>query len=112
VFDWLTHRADMPLWPGGPKSGLGLWNHPAAETVIEVALFIIGVVIYERATRPRDRTGSLAFWSFVVFLAVIHAMNLLGPPPPKVEPVMWAGLLMWLFPLWSWWLDRHREARA
>jgi membrane-bound metal-dependent hydrolase YbcI (DUF457 family) len=24
VLDWIIHRPDMPLWPGGPKVGLGL----------------------------------------------------------------------------------------
>lgn len=112
VFDWLTHRADLPLYPGGANVGLGLWNHPAAETAIEVALFVAGVAIYARMTRPRDRTGSVAFWSFVVFLAVIHAGNLLGPPPPSVTAIAYAGLLMWLFPLWAWWFDAHREVRG
>jgi hypothetical protein len=26
VLDWITHRPDMPLFPGGPRLGLGLWN--------------------------------------------------------------------------------------
>ena len=26
VLDWLSHRADLPLYPGGSVYGLGLWN--------------------------------------------------------------------------------------
>ena len=26
ALDVLTHRPDLPLWPGGAKVGLGLWN--------------------------------------------------------------------------------------
>src|SRR5215208_4533406 len=26
VLDFITHRPDMPLYPGGAKLGLGLWN--------------------------------------------------------------------------------------
>src|SRR5687768_4256927 len=26
VLDFVTHRPDLPLWPGGPMVGLGLWN--------------------------------------------------------------------------------------
>src|SRR5215471_18702837 len=26
VLDWITHRPDMPLYPGSAKYGLGLWN--------------------------------------------------------------------------------------
>jgi len=25
VLDWVTHRPDMPLYPGGPRFGLGWW---------------------------------------------------------------------------------------
>ena len=35
VFDFFTHRPDLPLWPGGPKVGLGLWNYPHATLIIE-----------------------------------------------------------------------------
>jgi hypothetical protein len=109
VFDWLVHRADLPLYPGGRKYGLGLWNHPAIEIALEVALFAMGIAIYARTTRARDRVGSLAFIAFVIFLAVIHVANVLGPPPPNVKMIAMAALLMWLFPLWCAWFDRHRE---
>ena len=29
VLDFVSHRPDMPLWPGGPRLGLGLWNSVA-----------------------------------------------------------------------------------
>ena len=31
VLDFVSHRPDLPLWPGGPKVGLGLWNSWAAS---------------------------------------------------------------------------------
>jgi len=34
VLDWITHRADMPLYPGGTTYGLGLWNNVAATMVV------------------------------------------------------------------------------
>src|SRR5678816_2619777 len=33
VLDVLTHRPDMPLYPGGPKVGLGLWNSVPATVI-------------------------------------------------------------------------------
>jgi membrane-bound metal-dependent hydrolase YbcI (DUF457 family) len=112
VLDWLTHRADMPLWPGGPLTGLGLWNHVAATVLVESALFAAGVAMYVRRTRALDRIGSIGMWSFIVFLAVIYAGNVLGPPPDNVPVVAWLGVSLWLLPLWAAWFDRHREARA
>ena len=56
VLDWITHRPDMPLYPGSAKVGLGLWNSVPATIVVEVTMFILGVWIYARSTRARDRT--------------------------------------------------------
>ena len=36
VLDWITHRPDMPLYPGGgPRFGLGLWNSIAGTMVVK-----------------------------------------------------------------------------
>src|SRR5690349_8380809 len=32
MLDVVVHRPDLPLWPGGPKVGLGLWNSWLFET--------------------------------------------------------------------------------
>jgi membrane-bound metal-dependent hydrolase YbcI (DUF457 family) len=110
ILDFVTHRADMPLYPGGPTVGLGLWNTNAAIP-IEVALFAAGIAIYLRATRARDRVGSVALWAFIVLLAIIYAANAMGPPPPSVDAIKWLALIAWLLPFWCAWIDRHREAR-
>src|SRR6185369_16382715 len=33
--DVVMHRADMPLWPGGPRIGIGLWNSWTAGIAVE-----------------------------------------------------------------------------
>src|SRR5580765_4994816 len=50
VLDFVTHRPDMPLYPGGPKIGLGLWNSVPATVAVEVAMYAAGVWIYMRST--------------------------------------------------------------
>jgi hypothetical protein len=42
VLDVATHRPDMPLYPGGPKLGLGLWNSVAGTVVVEGLMFVAG----------------------------------------------------------------------
>jgi membrane-bound metal-dependent hydrolase YbcI (DUF457 family) len=112
VLDFVTHTRDLALWPGGPKVGLGLWNHVAAAVAVEVALFVFGLVLYLHATVARDRIGSIALWALVVFLGIIYIANLASPPPPSWQAVSWAALAAWLFVPWAWWIDRHRQARA
>jgi hypothetical protein len=112
VLDWVTHRPDLPLYPGGAtRVGLGLWNSTAGTLVVEGAMFAAGVWLYARATAPRDRTGRWAFWAFVVVALLLYVSNL-GPPPPSVRAIAWFALLGWLVPLWGAWIDRHRALRV
>jgi hypothetical protein len=110
LLDLLTHRPDLQLLPGVDyRVGLGLWNSVAATVIVEVGLFATGVFLYLRSTRAKDRTGAWALYGLLAFLAVIYAMNILSPPPPGPEAIGYAGLAMWLFIPWGWWIDRHRE---
>ena len=109
VLDWVTHRPDMPLYPGGPKVGLGLWNSVAATVAVEVLMFAAGLWIYARATRARDAVGRRALPALVGFLLVIYLANIIGPPPPGVMAVVVAGIAgAVVIVLWAWWIDRHR----
>lgn len=109
VMDWVTHRADLPLYPGGgPKFGLGLWNHPIAALGIEAAIFAIGILIYRDTTHARDRIGSVAMWAFIILLGVGFIANAGGTPPPNVTILAYSALALWLLPLWAAWFDRHR----
>src|SRR6266850_4527897 len=108
VLDWITHRPDLPVYPGGPKVGLGLWNSIPGTVVVEVAMFVVGVWMYARSTRARDPVGRRAFAAYIGFLLAAYAANL-GPPPPTITALVAtaiAGALVLL--VWAWWFDRHR----
>jgi membrane-bound metal-dependent hydrolase YbcI (DUF457 family) len=110
LLDVITHRPDMPLYPGGPKFGLGLWNSIPATVAIEVLMFAAGLWIYTSATHPRDRVGKWAFGSLVVTLLLIYAANIFSPPPPSVTALTIVAVIGGaLFTLWSWWADSHRD---
>ncbi len=112
VLDVIAHTPDMPLYPGGPRVGLGLWNSVPGTIVVEGALFAAGVWVYVRTTRPRDTVGSSAFWSLIGLLVVSYLLNLFGPPPPSIGALEGAAFLVWVFVPWGWWIDRHREPRT
>ena len=110
VLDLATHRPDMPLWPGGPRYGLGLWYSVGGTVAVECILFGVGVWLYARATRPRDAVGRWSFVGMVVLLGLMYA-SVGGGAPPSVTAVwvvslLGAALLLTL----SWWSDRHRTA--
>jgi len=108
VLDWITHRPDMPLYPGSIKLGLGLWNSVPATIAVEVAMFAAGVWTYARATRARDASGRWAFAAFVGFLLVIYFVNI-GSTPPGIAAIVAVGIAgTAMLVLWAWWFDRHR----
>jgi membrane-bound metal-dependent hydrolase YbcI (DUF457 family) len=113
AFDFVTHRPDMPLYPGSARSvGLGLWNSLPATLAVEVTLFVVGVAIYARATRAIRARGIVAFWLLVVVVSIAYVGAIFGPPPPSVEVIKYVGLTSWLFVVWAWWIDRNRMMRA
>jgi hypothetical protein len=112
VLDWISHRPDMPLYPGGAKVGLGLWNSVAGTVAVEAAVFSAGVALYLRATRAKDRIGHWALWSLVLLLVLAYMGNLAGPPPPDVRSLALVGVFMWVLVPWGYWIDRHRELRT
>ena len=110
--DFVTHRPDMPLYPGGPLAGLGLWNSPVATVVVEGLMYVVGVWIYLRVTRTRDGVGKWGLWSFVILLAALYVANIFSPPPTEVKPILIVTTpIVWLIIVWAWWADRHRETR-
>jgi len=112
VLDVIVHRADMPLGLHGPYLGLQVWRSLPLTLVLEAVVFSAGIGVYLNATRARDAVGVWAFWALVVLLAALWLGSVLGPPPPSERVVEWAGLAMWLFVPWGWWIDRHRAPRG
>ena len=109
LLDFISHTPDVPLWPGGPLVGLGLWRSVAATVAVEGLMFAGGLWLYFRSTRARDRIGRWGAAGLAVFLAVLYVMNLTSPPPQDVQAFAWVGLSAWLLVLWAWWVDLHRE---
>jgi hypothetical protein len=107
--DWVTHRPDMTLYPGGARYGLALWEHPLPAGILEYGMLAVGVYLYGQAARPTDKTGRWALWSLVGFLALTYATTFFTPPPPNAHAMAVFNLTVWLFPFWGYWIDRHTE---
>ena len=117
VSHWLLDVAspvpDMPITLAGEaRLGFGLWRSLPWTLAVELLLLAGGSAIYLRSTRARDRIGSLGLGVMLVLLVTIYGASLFGPPPPSVQAVAWSAQGLWLFVLFAWWVDRHRESRS
>lgn len=108
LLDALTHVPDLPLWPGGPVVGLGLWQSIPATVIVEGLLLAVGVELYRRRAPARDAIGRWALAALVTLVAVIWISGPFSPPPPSAQAIAIVGLATWLLPLWAGWIDRHR----
>jgi len=104
ALDALSHRPDLPLWPGSVTMiGLGLWNSVAGTLLVESALFAAGVAIYLR----HSAKAALAFWLLIALFVVAYLGAAFGPPPPSASAVAASALALWLLPVWGWWIERR-----
>jgi hypothetical protein len=81
ILDWIAHRPDLPLHPGGPRYGLGMWNSIAGTMVVEVLLFAAGIWLYVSATRAR--VGRYAFLGYIALLVLLYASDACSGAPPQ-----------------------------
>jgi membrane-bound metal-dependent hydrolase YbcI (DUF457 family) len=109
VLDWVTHRPDLPLWPGGPTVGLGLWESIPGTIVVEAGLLVAGLWIYLKVTRASDRIGTLALGALVGVLGLLWISQPWAPIPDSARAVAWGALVLWVVPVWAMWIERHRH---
>lgn len=111
VLDFVTHRPDLPLWPGGPSAGLGLWSSIPGTLLVEGSLLVGGLWLYHRASSARDRSGTGALAALVMLTGVIWATQPWAPLPGSATAVAGGALVLWLLPPWAVWIERHRNVR-
>ena len=114
LLDWVVHVPDLPLWGNTHKVGLGLWNHFAAATVLECALFVGAAWWLDAAARAgRVTLRRRGLWIFVVTMTVLFVLSLFGPPPPSLTALWVSALSMYvLMAAVAGWVDRIRRGTA
>ncbi|MBI3992466.1 MAG: hypothetical protein HY342_04270 [Candidatus Lambdaproteobacteria bacterium] len=111
VLDFISHRPDLPLFPGGEaRVGLYLWASLWGTLVVELGLLVAGVALYMRAFPARDRVGVWALGGLLLLLVVAYFGSIFAPPPETTTQLAAGALSMWLLVAWGYWIDRHRGA--
>lgn len=113
VLDWIVHRPDLPLYPGGPLLGLDLWNSIRATMTVELVMLAIGVWLYVGTTQAADRIGRYAFAGYLGVLLALYIADRFSAPPTNIRTgVVWPAIFAEaIFIIWAWWFDSHRALR-
>ena len=91
-------------------AGLMLWSNLPATIIIEGGFWVITIILYLRATRPKARVAIYAFWPVVALLTFLWVTNIKrGAPEPK--QVIGSLVLFVLLVAWAYWINRARPAR-
>jgi hypothetical protein len=110
--DFISHRADLPLYPGDAhRYGLGLWYSITWTIILEGGFFLFALAAYVSVTRPLDKWGKLIFYAYVLAMLLLYAGNIFGPPPSSATALALFALIAWLIVPWAYFIDLHRTNR-
>ena len=109
LLDLLVHVPDLSLAGGEPRIGLGLWNHPAIEMPLEIAITFGALAYYAHKRRPR----TLPLVVLGAILLLLQGINWFGPVESHVtlSTTLLAFFAYGLATLASWWVWRSERAR-
>lgn len=112
VLDFLVHPEQLPLvGETSPKVGLGLWNSLPIALALEALIFVIGLIMYYRGTRPKNNTGRFGPAILFVIVAIISLVGQAVSSTP-VESDMVAGSSLGLLLIVIFiggWMDASRR---
>jgi hypothetical protein len=93
LLDLIVHRPDLGLiGDSDTKVGLGLWNYPAIEMPLEIAVLAAGLAIFMASRRPLSRRGIISFAVVVVAMGALQAFNWFGPQPAPDTNLAMVGI--------------------
>ena len=113
LLDLLVHAPDLTLAGSPPKYGFALWNHPAVEMPLELALAFGAFAFYIVRTRSLGPVGRREPVILAVLMLAVQAINWFGPQPTAFTAGT-AILGLVVFTVLAYvasWTDRCRELR-
>lgn len=104
LLDLLVHVPDLTIAGRAPKLGFGLWNYPAIEMPLELAITFGALWLYVRARRPQSGRALL----LGALLLGLQLFNWFGPVAPEVTPgTSYLALLAYgLVTAAAWWMGK------
>lgn len=109
--DLIVHARDLDIVNENLKVGLGLWNYPVVELIVEFAILFAGLAYYLRGNSALSRKRKAGMIVFAVLMALVQLSSAFGPPP-SVKAIGIAGLSMYgSLAFVAWLLERGTDPR-
>ena len=104
--DLIVHQPDLPLYPGGLKVGLGLWNFPMIELAVELVLLAAGLIYYFKKSPELSKKRRIAMVVLCLFITAIQLAADFGPPPQSIKVMGVSGFVLYaLFAAAAFWVE-------
>ena len=85
ILDLIVHRPDLAIYDDTLKVGFGVWNYRGLEFILEIAILVVGIVLYLK----RNAINSVARKSDVIIfgagLILIQTWNTFVGRPPSSD---------------------------
>ena len=104
--DLLVHRPDLEIWPGGPRLGFGLWNHPVPEMIVEMGILAVAALFWS-AQRTREGRSTWTAGLFLTGLVLVQYISVAMPKDGAPQGMALSALATYLIVTGlAWLLDR------
>jgi hypothetical protein len=94
ILDFIAHPRDLAIYDNKWKVGLGLWNYRDPEFALEIALVVVGIILYlTRNVMPGSR--KVAAIGFGVGLTIIQIGDTYVPRQALTDKA--TAMAVWIF---------------
>jgi hypothetical protein len=112
ILDAIVHVPELPLdGTDSPRVGLSLYSAPGAEVTVEIALVVVGLLLYLRSAPGIGRTATAVLVGLLVLLSLFTVVGALAtvPPDPTSAAITWL-LEAPVLGAVAFWIDRPRAS--
>ena len=85
ILDLIVHRPDLAIYDDTLKVGFGLWNYRGLEFILEIAILVVGIVLYLKRNAINSVARKADVITFGVVLILIQAGNTFVGRPPSSD---------------------------
>ena len=114
ILDYFVHPPEIPLVDNSSQMiGLGLWNNMPIALFIESVLLVIGLILYYKATEPKQTVHKYAIVIFTSILTIFAFAGQLLSPPPKssIQLAVSSLITILVISIILYWIDKKRISK-